>query len=102
MQIEFVRSGGFAGLNLSATIDCDALPPDEAQSLKDELDAAQFFSLPTTLAGSWGGADRFQYDITVDDDGRTHSVTVGEAAVPASLQPLIQHLERLAKTQRGT
>lgn len=102
MQIQFVRSGGFAGLNLSATVDTDSLMPDEAQSLRDELNAAQFFSLPSTLEGSSLGADRFQYDITVDDAGRTHSVTVGEAAVPDSLQPLILHLERLAKTRRGT
>ena len=48
-----------------------------------------------------GGADRFQYEITVEDGNQTHTIAAGESAVPNHLQPLVQHLERLARTRRG-
>ncbi len=100
MRYQFVRTGGFAGMRLAATIDSSDLPPQEAQALQQELEAAKFFSLPNQIKGQGGGADRFQYEITVDDGKRQHSVEVGEAAMPDSLQPLVQHLESLARTRR--
>ncbi len=100
MQIHFVRSGGFAGLRLAATIDSSSLPEDELQELQDELDTADFFSLPDQFTNQEGGADRFQYEITVQQGNKKHTVQSGEAALPDKLQPLVQHLDRLARTQR--
>ncbi len=101
MRIQFVRTGGFAGMRLAGTIDSDTLPEDEAQALQKELDNAHFFELPSQLSGEAGGADRYQYEITVDDGRKTHKIEAGEAALPQQVQPLVQHLERLARTQRG-
>jgi len=47
-----------------------------------------------------GGADRFQYEVTVERDEDQHTIEAGEAAVPENLQPLLQHLERLARRSR--
>jgi Emfourin len=101
MRYQFARTGGFAGMHLATTIDSDALPAQEAQALQQELAAARFFSLPNQIKEQGGGADRFQYEITVDDGKQQHSVVVSEGAVPDTLQPLVQHLERLARTRRS-
>lgn len=100
MRIHFVRTGGFAGMQLANTIDSEELPEDEVQALKSELDNARFFELPTYLSGGTGGADRFQYEITVDDGRQKHTVAAGESALPSNVQPLVQHLEQLARTSR--
>lgn len=100
MRIEFVRTGGFAGLRLAATIDSDSLPPEEVQQLQEALDSARFFTLPPQLYGEDEGMDRFQYEITVSDGERQHTVQAGDASLPESVQPLVHKLERLARTRR--
>ncbi len=107
MRIQFVRSGGFAGMRLAGTIDTSTLSRDEAQALQTELDNAHFFELPAQLSegSSTGGTgsperDRYQYEITVEDGGKTHTVVAGESAIPGNLRPLVQHLEQLVRGSR--
>jgi hypothetical protein len=49
MHIEFVRSGGFAGLRLAASIDSQHLTPEQASTLDKLIAAAGFFDLPERL-----------------------------------------------------
>lgn len=100
MRFHFVRTGGFAGLRLAATIDTEALPDEECELLMDALDNANFFELPSVLRNPPGGADRFQYEITVEGKENRHTIEAEDAAVPENLQPLVQHLERLARKYR--
>lgn len=100
MRIEFVRTGGFTGMRMAANIDSETLPPDEARELLDELDSADFFSLPVLMTGESGGADRFEYEITIDTGDRQHTVQAGDASLPDRVQPLVHHLERLARSRR--
>ncbi|RPJ43446.1 MAG: hypothetical protein EHM21_11530 [Chloroflexi bacterium] len=102
MRIHFSRTGGFTGMRLAITIDSDALPEDEVQMLQSELDNAHFFELPIHLSQEGSGADRFQYEITVEDGSKKHTITAGETALPGHVQPLVQHLERLARTARSS
>jgi hypothetical protein len=74
MRFHFVRTGGFAGLRLAATIDTEVLPEEECELLMDELDNANFFELPSVLEASSGGADRFQYEVTVERDEDQHTI----------------------------
>ncbi len=101
MRIQFARSGGFAGMHLAGTIDTSALSPGDAQALQNEVNNAHFFELPAQLTGGSGAErDRYQYDITVEDGPRKHTVTMGESAIPNNLQPLVQHLEQLVRASR--
>jgi hypothetical protein len=100
MQIYFRRMGGFAGMRLSTTLDSQDLEEGEARALQDEVEQANFFDLPDRLQTSGGGADRFEYHITVALPGKEHSVVVSEAAMPDSLRPLVQHLELLMRMRR--
>ena len=98
MVIRFERTGGFTGMSLRVVIDTTALQPVEHQNLSDLVRAAGFFQLPALLPGLQGGADRFTYKLTVEESKNMHTVEVGESGLPESLRPLIQQLEKLART----
>jgi hypothetical protein len=95
MRIEFTRSGGFAGIRLSRTFDTDQLPEEDARELEQLVDAANFFSLPETQQS--GGADKLQYRISIERDGKTHTVQTDERAAPPPLTSLIKKLEAAAR-----
>ena len=91
MRIEFERSGGFAGMQLATSVDTSDLAPRDAELLEDAVEAAAFFKLPRRLVSAAPGADRFQYDLVVEE---------GEATIPDTLRPLIEHMSVLARTGR--
>ena len=91
MQITVERTGGFTGIPLAKTVDSATLPQQEAIRLHQMMAAADFFKLPSTIP-SIPQPDRFQYQITAEQEGKLHSVTVGEAAVPANLKTLLNWL----------
>lgn len=102
MQIDFERSGGLIAIQVTAHIDTDDLPPDEAAQIIGLVQAANFFKLPEHLQGSGADVpDAFQYVVTVDDGLRTHTVTTTELNAPESLHPLLHHLARLARRRTG-
>jgi hypothetical protein len=92
MQVSFERSGGVAGMRLSAAIDSGRLPSRDARTLQELVQAAKFFDLPARLTSPQSGADRFRYKVTIDANGRRHTVEVDEAAVSPSLRPLLEWL----------
>jgi hypothetical protein len=100
VNIHFVRSGGFAGLVIELSVNSADLPAEEANALQQDIEAADFFALPTCISSQDGGADRFQYQITIEDADRKHTVEVGEAALPDTLRPLIRRLELLWRMRR--
>jgi hypothetical protein len=89
MRVSLKRSGGFAGVSMQTTVDTATLPPAEAAQLQNLVAAADFFRLPETIA-SRGQPDRFQYQLAIEENGRQHTVTVGESAMPGPLNPLIE------------
>lgn len=101
MRIHFERTGGFAGMRLSTTVDSDELPEPQAEKLKDAVQNTSFFELPDHLDQGGSGADRFSYHITVEQEGRSHSVVAPESALDDALRDLVQFLESLARSARG-
>jgi hypothetical protein len=98
MRIEFVRSGGLAGIPLTAKIDSQNLSQDESAVLEKMVNEAGFFDLPEQIKPASPKPDRFEYQITVSSSQRTHTVTVNETGVTDKLRPLIEHLTGLART----
>ena len=97
MRVSFERTGGFAGMRVTATIDSQELPPEEERKLRSMVEAADFFQLPATLPTPAPGADRFVYKLTVESDGQRHAVEASDAAVPPSLRPLVEWLTAAAR-----
>jgi hypothetical protein len=97
MTIDFERTGGFAGARLATTIHSEDLPAEEEGQLRDLIAAADFFQQPATSPGRAPGADRFQYKVSVEGDGRRHTIQVNEGAIPPELRPLLQWLTKVAR-----
>jgi hypothetical protein len=101
MRVYFERSGGFAGMLLSTTVNTDSLPNDEALYFQTTIEESGFFDIPDRLMGSEGGADRFHYRLTVEASGREHTVEFSDSATPEALRPLVERLTNLARSSRG-
>jgi hypothetical protein len=100
MHIEFVRTGGFAGIRLSAAVDTQGLPAEQASTLDRLIADADFFKLPEKLIQESPARDRFEYTLTVAAAGQTHSIEVNDAGAPESLRPLLNFLTTLAMVSR--
>ena len=98
MKIHFERGGGFAGTHITATIDSKQLTQDEGQELGELINTANFFELPSLMSSTKRGADRFNYKLTVETEGKRHSVLIDEGAVTPELRTLLQWLTAKAKT----
>ena len=96
MRINFERSGGFAGMRITTTVDTQSLPADQASELNQLVASSGFFNLPATIP-STGGADQYTYTVTISDQGRQHTVVVKDGSIPPALQPLLQRLTGLAR-----
>ena len=81
MHIEFVRTGGFAGLRLITTVDTQVLPQEQASIVEAMIRDSGFFELPEKLLPPSPSPDRFEYRVTVSTDKESHSI-VGQGSVP--------------------
>lgn len=97
MRMTMERTGGFAGISITKEVDTNTLPDNEAKQLRQLVDAADFFRLPKTIKSNSPQPDRFQYQLTVEDNGKQHTVEVSEQAVPGTLRPLIEWLMAAAR-----
>ena len=95
--IEFVRSGGFAGIRLARTVDTTELKAEQARRLQSLVDEAGFFELPEILPPSRVIPDSIMYQITIAAGEETRAITVTETAAPARLRPLLDYLTQFAK-----
>ncbi|MBZ5551090.1 MAG: hypothetical protein LAO21_00105 [Acidobacteriia bacterium] len=97
MRIRLQRSGGFAGIKLSSSVDTEELGADQAGRITKMVEGAAFFELPDTLKSARPMPDRFVYRIQVEEGGRVKEVEVDEASLPDQLKPLVQHLVEAAR-----
>ena len=92
MRISFERSGGFAGISMTTSVDTATLRATEANQLRRLVEAADFFDLPPKITSPTPQYDSFEYNLTVEANGKQHTVMVSESAVPENLKPLIAWL----------
>ncbi len=97
MHIHFERTGGFAGLTLTADIAADTLSQDEQSRLQQLVEDADFFALPAELHDAGTASDQFVYRVTIEVAGRCHTVETAESAAAPELQPLLEWLTRAAR-----
>jgi hypothetical protein len=97
MRIEFERVGGFAGIRLSASIDTEALPPEEAKSWQALVEKAHLGQIRQSSRAGGRTRDSFEYLLTVEDGGKRSSVRMTDETLPPSASPLIDRLLALAK-----
>jgi len=88
MRVTVERSGGFAGIAKTASVDRDALAPADAETM-DELvrdvdDAAPIADAPSQER------DRFEYSVTLETGEGLRTITASESQVSPSLRRLIE------------
>jgi hypothetical protein len=96
-RIFFERTGGFAGIAISVTVDAKDLPADEMRRLEAMLNEADFFGLPEKISKQPAQPDRFHYEMAVQYGNRRHSVNVDEQVMPEKLAPLLRYLLKKAR-----
>jgi hypothetical protein len=102
LRISIVRSGGFAGITMRATVDEKDLAPDEALKLRQLVKEADFLHLPGKIVSRSPQPDRFQYELRLEEGGPQYAVRVSEEVMPEKLKPLINWLmEKAHQTRKG-
>jgi hypothetical protein len=82
MRILLERSGGFAAIKKKATVDSEALSPEESAELQKLVDAAGVFDLPAAPDSPPQGADQFQYNLTIETPERRQTVVIRDPTSP--------------------
>jgi hypothetical protein len=100
LRISFERSGGFAGTTTKTAVDEKDLAPDEARKLRQLVEGADFFNLSKKIMPRSSRPDRFQYELSLEENDRQHTVTMSEEALPVNLKPLINWLMEKARQAR--
>ena len=85
-------------MRIKTKIDTASLPLEQAQNIQKWVQDADFFSLPASMPIPSKGADRFQYNLTIEDKGQHHSVELHEAdTLPEPLKQLIKLIMEIAR-----
>jgi hypothetical protein len=100
MRIDFERSGGFTGMAMGSSFDLDDLPLETANELRTLIDQVNFIKLPNKLGTDKNIPDQFTYTITVISEGWQNTVVTGDSSAPEEIQPLIDALNKLVRSQR--
>ena len=90
-----MRGGGFGGFVTRTEIDGDELPPERAAELQAkvaEADAQEALEAPASPRLP-SHPDEFQYELTIEDEGETRTVRLGESSMSDELQALIAWVE---------
>jgi len=96
-MINFKRSGGPVGKEMTIDFDLSSLPASIERRLHNLLDDSNFFEIPAvdSLAS---GSDEYDYTITVVSGNSIHTVRVSDSSMPHSIRPLVEELTDLAET----
>ena len=95
MKVRFLQSGGFAGLIRGCEVSTADLPNREQKELERLCAAAGLERIGPSRAK---GADRQQYEITVEqDDGSLVEVRLDDSALTDEVAPLIAYLRVRSK-----
>ena len=96
MRVTVERSGGFAGIPVTRSVEEAGLPPDQAKTMAELIQAVDLSGHAET-AHEGPQRDRFQYTVTIETSEGSHTLTVGEAEAPVPLRRLIDWVTSTAK-----
>jgi hypothetical protein len=93
MRMQVKTEGGITGpipgLSKPIVLDSNALPPQEAEEMRQLVTAAHFFELPAQQPQPQRGADYRTYTILIEDGERHHSVQFTELVADPHLRNLL-------------
>ena len=95
MHILLERTGGFAGRTVKKEFDTGSMSARQTSDLDKLVRKSRFFDLPLKLESSTRGADICNYRLTIESEGRAHTVEASDTAVPPDMRTLLDWLMRL-------
>ncbi len=98
-MINFRRTGGAMGKEISMDLDLDSIPGSAAQRLHGLLTGSNFFEVPDARS-LIASPDEYEYIITVVAGNSMRTIHVTDTSMPESLRPLVEELTELAKAAR--
>ena len=104
MQIEFASSGGVANRELAYRAESNTLSPERAKELERLVASSEVFELAQNDLNpnvTIGRADVISYHLIVSDGARHADLWFNDIAAPASIRPLLERLQQLARDQMG-
>jgi hypothetical protein len=96
-MINFKRSGGALGRELTMDFDLNNMPASEAQRLHNMLNESKFFEIPV-VEDLRASPDEYEYVITVVAGNSIHTIHLSDTSMPQSVRPLVEDLTEIAKT----
>ncbi|HEY9521847.1 MAG TPA: protealysin inhibitor emfourin [Thermopolyspora sp.] len=98
MRVSIVRGGGIAGLVMNTTADSASLAPEDADLLRAKVEQAGLFEAGgddrerPSEPGRERPPERFDYELRVEDQGRTHTLRLGERDLTGPQRALISYV----------
>ncbi|MGC5013499.1 protealysin inhibitor emfourin [Streptosporangium sp. DT93] len=99
MKVSIVRGGGIAGLVTVTTADSASLAPHEVAELRARVERAVPAGEPPPTPPATARPDRFDYELTVEDEDGTRTVRASEGTLSAPLRALISYVASLPGRQ---
>lgn len=93
VHIDFRRSGGIAGIDMTASVDSRDLPDEHAGVAADLLTGGDNLRQDD----SPGVPDGFTYEVNVSDGSRSQQYQWSGPQVPAAVRPLLDDLGKRAQ-----
>ena len=93
MKVSLLRGGGLAGLVTGTALKSESLPPEEAETLRRKVDEAGVLELPEDASGGSGHPDETSYGLTVEHEGREHTIHLRESELPEQVRGLISWID---------
>jgi len=100
MRIAFGVEGGiasFPGLRKPVTIDCDALPPEQAARLRTLVERTRAVTAPASAPP--GAADTRTYTVEIEDGRECRTLRIPEPIVDEDLRALVDELRRCTRNR---
>lgn len=92
LKIYLERSGGFIGVHKTFIVNFDSLSFDEQNILRNMINKAKFFDLPSEAPLPKRGADYFKYRLTIEENEKSHTIKTNDVIMPSDLRPLVNYI----------
>ncbi len=98
MIVRHERSGGFAGITITAEVDSESLSAKEAKKLKELVEQAfpadQLKKKKTTMP------DQFEYEFVIEDGNKSRKYLVNDETITDDMRALSQWIIAAAQKQK--
>lgn len=99
MKVSYKRTGGFAPIPVSCSLDTDTCSTEEAQELK-RLVAVSGIMMASSMKSPIARDVRL-HTLNIDDNGTIKEVSWDDVSIPAEARPLVQFMQERARTIFG-